>query len=118
MEINYEDQRRKRTLVERDDGQRINQANGLNADGSSNVRMLGSNVTDYGPVTPNNSTELAGVIGVMVAGNPGALSVMKPNGQIVIIPAAALPVGVILPLPVRRIRLTDTTATGIWAVYG
>lgn len=82
------------------------------------VDVVGTNVTDYGPVVPNDSTELVGVIGIMVTGVAGAVSVVKPNGQTVVIPASALPVGVILPLPVWGVRATDTTATGVWAVYG
>ena len=78
--------------------------------------VIGSNVGDYGPVTPNDSTELSDVIGIMVTGNAGNVSVMKPNGQTVVIPASALPVGVIQPLPLRRVRSSGTTATGVWVV--
>lgn len=94
---------------------RVHRENGSVADEMS---IVGVNVTDYGPVTPSDSVDLQKpCIGICVTGSSGNISVLKPNGQIVTIPAMMLPVGQIIPLPAKRIRNSNTTATGIWAVY-
>jgi hypothetical protein len=78
----------------------------------------GSNVTDYEPITPSDSTDLPKTaIALIVTGNEGTISVIKPNGGAATIPASVLPLGSIVPLPVKRVKLTGTTATGIWVVY-
>jgi hypothetical protein len=64
-------------------------------------------------VTPNNSVDLAnpGYIAVGVAGN---LNVDTINGDTVVVPAAA---GIPVPVLVKRVRATSTTATGIVVYY-
>ncbi|MEK5060496.1 hypothetical protein BK126_04505 [Paenibacillus sp. FSL H7-0326] len=100
------------------DGTIVNEADGINNDGSQNIRMRGVNVTDYGPVTPNDTTDLSKpCIGICVTGTAGSVSVVKLDDNIVTIPAVMLPIGQIVPLPAKRIRVTNTTATGIWVVH-
>lgn len=81
--------------------------------------IVGTNVMDYGPITPSDSTNLSKpAIGILVTGNAGDIAVVKPNGEEVTIPESMVTVGEVIPLPARRIKSTGTTATGIWAVYG
>lgn len=104
--------------VVKSNGTIVNEADGLNLDGSRNVRVQGVNVADYGAVTPNDTTNLSKpCIGICVTGTSGNVSVIKPDGTTVTIPAVMLPIGQIVPLPASRIRATGTTATGIWVVY-
>lgn len=83
------------------------------------VTPIGSNVKDYGPITPSDTIDLAKMaIGFIVTGAAGTLAVTTPSGTDVTIPASVITVGAIIPLPVKRIKATGTTATGILAVYG
>jgi len=83
------------------------------------MSMIGTNVFDYGPITPHNTNNLAKpAIGIMVTGEAGDIAVVKPNGEEVTIPESIVTVGDIIPLPAKRIKATGTTATGIWGVYG
>lgn len=83
------------------------------------MAMVGTNVRDYGPITPNDSANLSKpAIGILVTGTAGSIAVVKPNGEEVTIPESIVAVGDIIPLPAKRIKTTGTTATGIWAVYG
>lgn len=83
------------------------------------VNMNGSNVRDYGPVVPNDSTVLPKIgIALAVTGNAGDVAVTTPDGSNVTIPAVLLPVGQIIPLAFTKVRAAGTTATGIWAVFG
>lgn len=104
----------------RSDGSIVNEADGLNDDGSRNIRIKGGvNVSDYGPITPNDSIDLTKLaIGLCVTGAVGTVTVVKPNDLEVTIPATMLPLGQIQPLPAKRIKATGTTATGIWVIYG
>jgi hypothetical protein len=80
--------------------------------------LTGSNVADYGPVVPNDAADLAKqAIGFMVTGTVGSVTVHTPAGTEVTFPAAIIALGEIINLPVKRIKATGTTATGIWAVY-
>ncbi|MNE06686.1 hypothetical protein D3C80_992840 [compost metagenome] len=100
------------------DGTKVNIADGINTDGSQNTRTIGSNVVDYGPVTPSDSVNLTKpAIAIAIAGTAGSITVIKPNGEEVTIPAALLPLGQFIPFPAIRIKATGTTATSIWAMY-
>jgi hypothetical protein len=83
------------------------------------VSIYGSNVRDYGPITPSDTVDLTKqAIGIIVTGVAGSIAVVKPNGVSETIPSSMITVGAILPLPVKRVKATGTTATNIWAVYG
>ncbi|ULO09682.1 hypothetical protein H1230_13430 [Paenibacillus sp. 19GGS1-52] len=82
------------------------------------AKLLGSNVSDFGSVTPSNTVNLTTqAISIAVAGTAGTVSVVKPDGTSVIIPSALLPVGQFVPFPATRINATGTTATEIWVMY-
>lgn len=100
-------------------GQVINTADSYDPDDKLLITKLrGVNVTDYGPVTLSDTVNLTKpCIGICVTGTAGNVSVVKPDGQIVVIPASMLPVGQIVPLPALRIRATGTTAKNVWVVY-
>lgn len=85
-------------------------------DGTLEMSQSGSNVSTFNKITPNNTTVLTGVIALAVEA-PGDLAVTTPDDKELIIPAVLLPAGSILPFPVKRIKATGTTATGIWVFY-
>lgn len=68
----------------------------------------------FAPITPEDSTEIGPTLGVTCSG-AGNLSVVNQDGATVTIAVAA---GQWLPINVRIIRSTGTTATGIVAYYG
>jgi len=67
-------------------------------------------VTDYIPVTPNDSTDLAHIGAALYIENGGAISVVTYAGE-----TRTLQVGMFHTLigGFRRVRATGTTATGI-----
>lgn len=65
-------------------------------------------------VTPSDSTNLTNR-GILYVGGAGALSIITAGGQTVTLPAVAA--GTILPIQVSRVRVTGTTATGIFVLY-
>ncbi len=76
---------------------------------------LGDPAEDALPVTPNDGADLSdGVCQALVIGTAGNLSVITREG--VQRDLLGVPAGV-LPLQVRRVRATGTTATGITALY-
>lgn len=60
-------------------------------------------------VTPNDSTDLTGVRGVYVGGG-GHLNVLM-NGDTATTLFSNVPAGVVLPISVKRVYSTSTTAT-------
>lgn len=80
---------------------------------------MANSVLESGPavkavvVTPNNSTELGGVVALYI-GTAGSLSVICADETQCDFPAVSAG---ILPLKVRRVRSTGTTATNIVALY-
>lgn len=64
-------------------------------------------------VTPADATELP-VTAALYVGTGGNLSLMGADGDIYIL--RAVPTGALLPLAVRRVRSTDTTASNIVAL--
>ena len=76
---------------------------------------LGDPAEDAIPVTPSDANDLAnGPCRALVIGTAGSLSVVTLAGEVRNL--LGVPVGV-LPLQVRRVRATGTTATNISALY-
>jgi hypothetical protein len=69
--------------------------------------------TDIVPVTPNNGTDLEVVASALYVETGGTLSIVTVRNQ-----TRSILVGdqSILPVGVRRVRATGTTATGIHAL--
>jgi hypothetical protein len=65
-------------------------------------------------VTPSNSADLAVPARALYVGEAGDLAVHMVNGDIVTF--TGMPVGFV-PISVRRVLATGTTATGIVALY-
>lgn len=82
------------------------------------VIVGGSNVQDYGFVTPSDTVNLSKqAIGFVVTGVTGNVSLVKPDGTSITLPSSMISVGQIIPLPFKRVNATGTTATTILAVY-
>ena len=69
-------------------------------------------------VTPADGADLAGGVtrGVWVNGS-GNISLDTAYGETVLLTIPATATGQVIPLAVKRIRSTSTTATGIFACY-
>lgn len=104
--------------VIKEDGTVVNEANGINSDGSQNTRVLGSNVYGYGPVDLSTTDFVANGIAIAVTGTTGNVAVLTLEDQTVTIPAVLLPVGTEKPFTFKKILKTGTTATGVWAWWG
>lgn len=63
-------------------------------------------------VTPNDSTDLTYITRALYIGGAGDLTVDLYGGQTAIL-FANVPAGTVLPLMVKRVRSTGTTATSI-----
>lgn len=69
----------------------------------------------YAVITPHDSTDLANMTrGIYVGGTGNIVAVMEDNTTCLF---SAVPVGTILPIKVRRINSTSTTATLLVALY-
>jgi hypothetical protein len=66
-------------------------------------------------VTPSDSTDLATTARALFIGGAGNANVDMPDGGTVLF--SGLAAGSILPVRVRRVRATSTTATLIIALY-
>jgi hypothetical protein len=65
-------------------------------------------------VTPSDSTDLTDLALALWVGGAGNISLDTPDGSTVTI--SGIPAGTILPLRVKRVRATSTTATLIVAL--
>lgn len=70
---------------------------------------------DVEGVVPHDSTELAVVSRAIYVGGAGNLAVLMKNG--VTATFQGVPAGTLLPIRVRRVNATGTTATNILSVY-
>jgi len=70
-------------------------------------------------LTPDNVTNLDVVTRALYVGGGGDISVAMDGGPDPILPVLflAVPTGTILPIRIKRLRATDTTATSIIALY-
>lgn len=84
------------------------------ADQHPNVEGIDSPANDAAAVTPNDGADLAFDSRALVIGGAGTLSVVMAGGQTVPFTVTA---GQILPIRVRRVRATGTTATAIVAIW-
>lgn len=66
-------------------------------------------------VTPNDSADLTYETRALWVGGAGNINLDTADGQTVVF--AGIPAGTILPVRVKRIRATSTTATNIVAMY-
>lgn len=62
-------------------------------------------------ITPNDAADLADTTRAIYVGGAGNLAVTMVSGGDVIL--SAVPAGTVLPLRVRRVKATGTTATAI-----
>jgi hypothetical protein len=76
---------------------------------------LDSPATAAFSVTPNDSTDFAFYTRGLWIGGAGNLSVQMMNDTILTF--SGVPAGTLLPLAVRKVRATGTTATNIVGVY-
>jgi hypothetical protein len=80
---------------------------------------IGQQIVDAGTsaaaVTKSDTTEL-GPTRALYIGGAGNVAVMM-QGDDAAVTFTAVPVGTILPISVRRVMSTDTTATNIVAIY-
>ena len=76
----------------------------------------GQSPADYAvAVTPNDSTDLARTPRAVYVGGAGNLNVDMSDGTTILF--ANLTAGTILPVRVKRVRATSTTATSLVALY-
>jgi len=66
-------------------------------------------------VTPSDSTDLGVFSRALYVGGAGNISAIMLGGQTVTF--SGVPAGSLLPLRVKRVRSTDTTATNIVAIW-
>lgn len=62
-------------------------------------------------ITPSDSTDLAVYANALWVGGTGNISLITLDGTTVLI--SGIPAGTVLPLQVKRVRSTSTTATAI-----
>ena len=70
---------------------------------------------DYSAVTPSDSTDLDVIARAIYVGGAGNVVAVKHNGDTVTF--TGVQAGTVLPIAVRRINSTSTTATGIIALH-
>jgi hypothetical protein len=66
------------------------------------------------PITPNDTQDLAALTTSVYVGTGGTLAVVAEDGTVTMITA---PSGAILPIRIRRVNATGTTASGLIALY-
>lgn len=66
-------------------------------------------------VTPDNSNDLAHVTRALFVGGSGNLNIDTADGDTVVLTGVVA--GQILPIAVKRVRATNTTATNIVALW-
>lgn len=90
-----------------------NDADGINADGSRNVRASAVKAV---AVVPNDGADIASAatLGLYIGGAGNVAVVMSDGSEVIFIGLAA---GIIHPLAVKRVKATGTTASSILAVY-
>lgn len=82
---------------------------------STNVISSPDPASQAAAVTPNDSADLTSVARGLYVGGAGAVNVDMPDGSTVLF--SGVNSGQILPVRVRRVRATSTTATSIVALY-
>lgn len=80
---------------------------------SSQARSITGPATDALPVTPDDGTDLADVAIALYVETGGVVAIDTVGGQTRTVEVADFS---ILPVGVRRVRATGTTATGIHAL--
>lgn len=76
---------------------------------------LESPALEAAEVTPSDSSDLASDSRSLYVGGAGTLRVTMTGGQVVNL--TGISAGLVLPLRVRRVHATGTTATGIVALW-
>jgi hypothetical protein len=66
------------------------------------------------PITPSNTQDLAEITDSVYVGTGGDVAAVAEDGTVTIMTA---PSGAILPIQIRRVNATGTTATGLIALY-
>lgn len=80
-----------------------------------NQAGLESPATNAVVVTPDNSNDLAYTTRAIYVGGAGNINVDMVSGQTCLF--SGVPAGTVLPIRVKRVRSTSTTATLIVALY-
>lgn len=70
----------------------------------------------FAAITPHNSTDLDEPTRAVYVGGAGNIAAVMPDGGSAVV-FTAVPAGTVLPIQVRRINSTSTTATDLIALY-
>lgn len=82
---------------------------------STNVENTSSPAVYAGAVTPSDSTNLSSIARALYIGGAGNVSAVMPDDSVVMF--AGLSAGTILPVRVKRVNATNTSATYLVALY-
>lgn len=82
---------------------------------SVNIEASSLPANEAEAVTPSDTTKLTGTTRALYIGVGGNVTVLMPDGTTVLF--VGLQSGTILPVRVRRVNSTATTATSIVALY-
>lgn len=69
----------------------------------------------FPPLTPSDTVDLPALTQALWVGGAGDVAAVAQNNRVTVLPA--VPAGSWLPLAVKRVNATGTTATGIVALY-
>ena len=87
-------------------------------DTTDNVRFQDtaeSPARSYGSLTPSDTVDLTNLTKALYVGGAGNLVAVSISGEVVTF--TAVPAGTVLPIRVKRVNATGTTATAIVALY-
>lgn len=82
---------------------------------STNVENTSAPAVYAGAVTPSDSTNLSSVARAIYIGAAGNVAAVMPDDSVVTF--VGLQAGAILPVRIKRVNATNTTATSIVALY-
>lgn len=82
---------------------------------STNVENTSAPAIYAGAVTTSDSTNLSSIARALYVGGAGNIAAVMPDDSVVTF--VGLSAGTILPVRVKRVNATNTTATNIVALY-
>lgn len=87
------------------------------------AKPVNATCKDIALVAPADDGDLANKhneypVAIVVTGGTGAIKVDTIDGSTITLPASMFSLGDRFPLGVKRVYDTDTTATGIYVLYG
>jgi len=87
------------------------------ADDSFNgIKSFEGPATHAAAITPVDATDLAEITRGIFTGSGGSIVVLL-GGDTATVTLTNVPAGIVLPLRIKRVYLTGTTATGLIALY-